>query len=156
VAHIPHISTKVKANKKVEKAKPPTRGPNAIGVDLRKSAELLCKLAGLPDTEIIAGVFDNENIVAAAEIGNDKLYLVANQIKKLNWREFLTTIAHELSHLKTGAEDCTRAHANGIGEVMAAWLERVFDIDDESWRESYFEAMTLFAKWQRAKLAKDN
>lgn len=67
--------------------------------------------------------FDDDTIIAQADHTRKVVVLARQKVKGRTFKQFVGDVAHEWSHLETGAADCTRSHGQGVERVMADLMD---------------------------------
>ena len=80
---------------------------------LQDVMDILLSLGARGWTTVCVYRFDDEKIIAQADNKREVVILARQKVKGRTFKQFIGDIAHEWSHLETGAADCTRAHELG-------------------------------------------
>ena len=84
---------------------------------------------------------------AAAVIGEGIIKFDWKESRIMNIEELFDTVCHELAHLSSGADDCTRAHASAISTIMARAGRRL--VTDPKARKAWKMAETRVKRYTK-------
>ncbi len=96
----------------------------------------------LPECKIVTMERDVLAVAKGMQVIFNRSYLKKSSIKSL-----VSTMAHEMAHISSGQEDCTRAHAAATTRIMASIVDRL--ATSEEARVAYAKAKTLLKHYQK-------